>query len=163
MINGCRRLAAAHKYGRTDLAVIVNDEIARDRITLISASISENVDRQDFDVIEEAKAVAGARAECGRADEAAKRLHKTESWVSQRRALLELAPELQTALRRGELAIREARSLARVPLEQQVARWQAAMDRKDKPGEGSGSSSSSPSRSCAKALREFDHNPEAPR
>ena len=57
VVNGCRRLAAAHKYGRTDLAVVVNDEIARDRITLISASIAENVDRQDFDVIEEAKAV----------------------------------------------------------------------------------------------------------
>ena len=32
-VNGCRRLAAAHKYGPTDLAVVVNDEIARDRIT----------------------------------------------------------------------------------------------------------------------------------
>src|SRR5947209_6172315 len=53
VINGCRRLAAAHKYGRSDLAVVINDEIARDRVTLISASIAENVDRQDFDVIEE--------------------------------------------------------------------------------------------------------------
>ena len=41
VINGCRRLAAAHKYGRTDLAIVVNDEIARDRVTLISASIAE--------------------------------------------------------------------------------------------------------------------------
>ena len=57
-------------------------------ITLISASIGENVDRQDFDVIEEAKAVEALVTECGRADEAAKRLHKTEGWVSQRRALL---------------------------------------------------------------------------
>ena len=77
VVNGCRRLAAAHKYGRTDLAVVVNDEIARDRITLISASIAENVDRQDFDVIEEAKAVEALVQECGRADEAAARLHKT--------------------------------------------------------------------------------------
>ena len=38
VINGCRRLAAAHKYGRIDLAIVVNDEIARDRVTLISAS-----------------------------------------------------------------------------------------------------------------------------
>ena len=28
VINGCRRLAAAHKYGRTDLDIVVNDEIA---------------------------------------------------------------------------------------------------------------------------------------
>ena len=142
VVNGCRRLAAAHKYGRTDLAVVVNDEIARDRITLISASIAENVDRQDFDVIEEAKAVEALVAECGRADEAAARLHKTPAWVSQRRALLSLAPELQTALRRGELAIREARSLARVPLEQQVARWRAALDKKDSDAAGEGSAGS---------------------
>ncbi|KAA0093593.1 peptide transporter [Mycolicibacterium sp. P1-18] len=163
VVNGCRRLAAAHKYGRSDLLVHVNDEIARDRITLISASIAENVDRQDFDVIEEAKAVDALVAECGRADEAAKRLKKTPGWVSQRRALLALAPELQTALRRGELAIREARSLAQVPLEQQVVRWRASMDKKDHPGEGSGTDQPRPpshSRVIGKALGQFDAKPE---
>ncbi|MGY4646607.1 ParB/RepB/Spo0J family partition protein [Mycobacterium sp. URHB0021] len=163
VINGCRRLAAAHKYGRTDLAIVVNDDIARDRITLISASIAENVDRQDFDVIEEARAVESLVAECGRAEEAAIRLHKTEGWVSQRRALLQLAPELQAALRRGELALREARTLARVPQWEQVARWQAAQDKRDKTKDQSQTDKrpQAPSRIVAKALREFDHNPVA--
>ncbi|WP_156296869.1 ParB/RepB/Spo0J family partition protein [Mycobacterium paragordonae] len=129
VINGCRRLAAAHKYGRTDLDIVVNDALARDRITLITAAITENVDREDFDVIEEARAVEALVAECGRAVTAAQRLHRTEGWVSQRRALLKLDPQLQTALRRGELAIREARALAQVPREQQVARWRAAIAR----------------------------------
>ena len=66
VINGCRRLAAAHKFGRTDLEIVVNDNVARDRVTLISASIAENVDRQDFDVIEEARAVETLVQECGR-------------------------------------------------------------------------------------------------
>jgi ParB family chromosome partitioning protein len=163
VINGCRRLAAAHKFGRTDLAVVVNDDIARDQVTLISASIAENVDRQDFDVIEEAKAVEALVVACGRADEAGKRLHKTEGWVSQRRALLALTPELQTALRRGELAIREARALARVPLEQQVARWQAALDKKQNPQhDNDGDAPRPPSRSrvIASAVGEFDTKPE---
>src|SRR4029077_20726575 len=162
VINGCRRLAAAHKYGRTDLAIVVNDEIARDRITLISASIAENVDRQDFDVIEEAKAVESLVKECGSAVDAANRLRKTEAWVSQRRALLQLAPELQTALRRGELAIREARSLARVPLEQQVGRWRAAQDKKEEPQDNGASDKRppSPSRVIASALSEFDSKPQ---
>jgi ParB family chromosome partitioning protein len=163
VINGCRRLAAAHKYGRTDLAVVVNDDIARDRVTLISASIAENVDRQDFDVIEEAKAVESLVAECGSAVEAATRLRKTQAWVSQRRALLALDPELQTALRRGELAIREARNLARVPLEQQVARWRAAQDKKrGDSGErdGAGQRPPSPARVIAGALREFPARPQ---
>jgi ParB family chromosome partitioning protein len=162
VINGCRRLAAAHKYGRTDLAIVVNDEIARDRVTLISASIAENVDRQDFDVIEEAKAVESLVQECSNAVDAANRLRKTPAWVSQRRALLALAPELQTALRRGELAIREARSLARVPLEQQVVRWRTAQDKKND-GEHNGAPdkrSPSPSRIIANALSEFHSKPQ---
>lgn len=163
VINGCRRLAAAHKYGRTDLDIVVNDDIARDRVTLISASIAENVDRQDFDVIEEAKAVASLVKECGTAVDAANRLRKTEAWVSQRRSLLMLAPELQSALRRGELAIREARQLARVPLEQQVARWQAAQDKKSDDGQENSTANkrpASPSRVIASALKEFDSKPQ---
>jgi ParB family chromosome partitioning protein len=162
VINGCRRLAAAHKFGRTDLDIVVNDEIARDRLTLISASIAENVDRQDFDVIEEAKAVESLVKECGSAVEAGRRLRKHETWVSQRRALLSLTPELQTALRQGELAIREARSLARVPLEQQVARWRAAQDKRNDERQDNGSSdkrSPSPSRVIASALNEFGSKP----
>ncbi|GLB86701.1 hypothetical protein Mkiyose1665_58990 [Mycobacterium kiyosense] len=162
VVNGCRRLAAAHKYGCAELDIVVNDAIARDRITLISAAITENVDRQDFDVIEEARAVEALVAECGRADLAGQRLHRTESWVSQRRALLKLAPELQTALRRGELAIREARSLARVPLEQQVARWRAALDRqqsRDDKTTPENPKQTPRSRVLATALAKFDAEP----
>lgn len=158
VINGCRRLAAAHKYGCATLDIVINDAIARDRITLISAAITENVDRKDFDVIEEARAVEALVAECGRADLAGQRLHRTEGWVSQRRALLKLAPELQSALRRGELAIREARSLAQVPLEQQVARWRAALDKRDTSDKPT--PTPSPSRTVASALKKFDTQPD---
>jgi hypothetical protein len=67
-------------------------------------------------------------AEFGSADAAANKLGRSKGWVSQRRALLKLAPELQAALRAGDLAVRQARSLARVPLEEQVAAWQAAQN-----------------------------------
>ena len=36
VINGCRRLAAAHKYGRSDLAVVINDDEARARRSAVS-------------------------------------------------------------------------------------------------------------------------------
>ena len=161
VINGCRRLAAAREYGRSELDISVNDVVARDRVTLISASIAENVDREDFDVIEEAKAVKLLVEECGRADQAAERLHKTKGWVSQRLALLQLAPELQAALRRGELAIREARTLARVPLEEQVRRWREAQERdRDKDPTGRpGDRRPSPSRAITAALTKFDTEP----
>jgi ParB family chromosome partitioning protein len=160
VINGCRRLTAANEFGRPELDISVNDAVARDRVTLISASIAENVDRQDFDVIEEAKAVQLLVAECGRANLAAERLQKTKGWVSQRLALLQLAPELQSALRRGELAIREARTLARVPLEQQVRRWQSALEREqNKEPDPPRDRRPSPSRVITTALTKFDTEP----
>lgn len=128
VINGCRRYAAAGQYGRETLDIVVKDEVATDRATLLAASVTENVGRQDFDVVEEAKAVELLVHEAGSAGAAASQLGKTEGWVSQRRALLKLAPELQTALRRGELAVRSARALAQVPLEEQVSLWQAKQD-----------------------------------
>ena len=129
VINGCRRLAAAEKYGRIELDIVVKDEIARDRVSLLTAAIDENIGRRDFDVVEEAEAVERLVTECGTAGEAARRLNRTEGWVSQRRALLRLTPQLQDALRAGELAVRVARSLAQVPLEDQVAAWRAAQER----------------------------------
>ncbi|MFT7021426.1 MAG: ParB family chromosome partitioning protein [Rhodococcus sp. (in: high G+C Gram-positive bacteria)] len=128
VVNGNRRLAAANKYGRDGLDVVLRDSIAPSRGELLWAATSENIDRRDFDVIEEAKAVEGLVAEFGSADKAAEKLGRTKGWVSQRRALLKLAPELQAALRAGDLAIRHARSLAQVPLEEQVAAWRTAQD-----------------------------------
>ena len=172
VIIGNRRLAAAQKFGRPALDIVVKDELAKDRATLLTAVISENVDRSGFDVIEEAKAVESLVEEYGSADAAAEHLRKSKTWVSHRRALLKLAPDLQQATRRGDLAIREARSLARVPLEQQVARWNAARERAgaDANGEaGEGSAESAPSgepaarplRSVTRALRKFDTEPNA--
>ncbi|TWH44269.1 ParB family chromosome partitioning protein, partial [Rhodococcus rhodochrous J38] len=89
----------------------------------------------DFDVLEEAKAVELMVSEFGSADAAAKKLGRSKGWVSQRRALLKLAPELQAALRAGDLAVRQARSLARVPLEEQVAAWEAAQNPDPEPAE----------------------------
>ncbi|MGK8506380.1 ParB/RepB/Spo0J family partition protein [Nocardia asiatica] len=166
VINGCRRLAAARKYGRSELDIVVKNEVARDRISLLTAAIDENIGRRDFDVIEEAHAVEQLVIECGSAGEAAKQLNRTDGWVSQRRALLRLAPELQTALRAGELAVRVARSLARVPKEEQVARWRAEQEREEnKPQQNEGSRPDPAPRPASaphitKALRRFEPNPD---
>jgi ParB family chromosome partitioning protein len=166
VINGCRRLAAAHKFGRDDLEVIVKDEIARDRATLITAAISENIDRTDFDVIEEARAVEALARECGSADAAAARLRRTKGWVSQRRALLHLAPELQAALRQGELAIRVARSIARLPTEDQVAAWLGAQqdpdvgEQRPAPRPRAEPRPLGGTRIVTRALRKFDSEPQ---
>ncbi len=175
VIIGNRRLAAAHKFGRPELDIVIKDDLAKDRATLLTAVIAENVDRSGFDVIEEARAVESLVGEYGSADAAADHLHKSKTWVSQRRALLKLAPELQEATRRGDLAIREARDLARVPLEQQVARWrnsQSDADDDERGTDGNDNSSSNEAgrhgqapaaqtRAVSRALRRFDTDPHA--
>ena len=134
VVNGCRRLAAAAKYGRDGLDVIIRDSLAGDAATILWAAIAENIDRRDFDIIEEARAVDLLSAEAGSGAAAAERLGRTKAWVSQRRALLKLAPDLQDKLRNGELAVREARNLARVPLPEQIAKWQATQEQQGRGG-----------------------------
>ncbi|MDH6291887.1 ParB/RepB/Spo0J family partition protein [Rhodococcus opacus] len=132
VINGCRRLAAAENFGRPNLDIVVKDEVAKDRETLLAAAVIENVGRRDFDVIEEAKAVELLINECGTVDKASLKLNKSKAWISYRRSLLKLAPELQSALRKGEIAVRTARSLAQVPPEAQVQAWAAEQQREHK-------------------------------
>ena len=177
VILGNRRLAAAHQFGRPELDIVIKDELAADRATLLTAVIAENVDRSGFDVIEEARAVESLVGEYGSADAAADHLHKSKTWVSQRRALLKLAPELQEATRRGELPIREARDLARVPWEEQRTSWNRAQsetnantDQVSQDGAARGESRGqgdrpgapqSQSRSVSRALKRFDVDPSA--
>ncbi|MFA4085378.1 peptide transporter [Mycobacteroides salmoniphilum] len=174
VIIGNRRLEAARKFGRPNLDIVVKDELAIDKATLLSAIIAENVDRSGFDVIEEAKAVQQLVDELGSGDAAAEQMKKSKTWVSQRRDLLKLDPELQEATRRSDLAIRDARALARLPRAEQVAKWhsviaQRSSDVKPNLGEGSGgpagSSDEQPGspnpRGITRALKKFDTEPGA--
>lgn len=168
VVNGCRRLAAAHEYGRSGLDAVIRDSIAHDRQSVLWAAIVENIDRRDFDIIEEARAVELMVQETGNATEAATRLGKSKGWVSQRRALLGLTPELQEKLRAGDLAVREARALAQVPFTEQLDAWRTAQERHNDPASGGGqpepseTSRPDPTKTAvalARALRRFQANP----
>lgn len=128
VVNGCRRLSAAQKFGRSDLLIVHDESVAASRGELLGSAVEENIGRQDFDVIEEALAVEAVVAEYASAREAAEARGWTPGWISQRRALLKLSPEMQQALRAGDLAVRDARRLARVPAEHQVAAWKAEQE-----------------------------------
>ncbi|MFF2549098.1 ParB/RepB/Spo0J family partition protein [Kitasatospora sp. NPDC058063] len=121
VVNGCRRHAAAVKYGREQLACAVNDSVARSRAALRRAAYDENVERRDLDPIEEAKAVVAIVSEYPTAKEAAEAEGWTGAWISQRKSLLKLHPDVQSLVRShartgGEtgLSIRAARRLGSV-------------------------------------------------
>ena len=144
VVNGCRRLAASHLHGREGLDVVVRDSLASSKESIIWASISENLDRQNLDVIEEAKAVGQLVDELGSANAAAERMGRSATWISQRRTLLELHPDLQAELRAGDLAIRDARELARIPKASQVQAWAAQAAKRQEQGSGQEERNQSP-------------------
>lgn len=121
VVNGCRRHAAAVKWGREQLACAVNDTVAVSRAALARAAYDENNERRGFDPIEDAKAVMQVVSEYATAKEAATQEGWSEGWISQRKGLLRLHPEVQDLVRlhsqtggKEGIAIRAARGLAAV-------------------------------------------------
>ncbi|MFW0872969.1 ParB/RepB/Spo0J family partition protein [Rhodococcoides corynebacterioides] len=129
VVNGCRRLAAAHHFGRPSLDVVIRDSLATSASAILAAAITENIARKNFDVMEEARAVDLLANELSSAAEAARRLKRTEGWVSQRRVLLRLHPDLQAVLVGGSMSVRIARELAVLPADTQDDAWRARTSR----------------------------------
>ena len=137
LANGERRYRAAVHVGLERLDVIVREEIADSRAAFLDALLSENIDRRNFDPIEEALAVEAMVHECGTANAAATRFRRHETWVSQRRALLKLAPGMQQRVRTGELPVRIARSVAALPHDEQESAWlRARAEQAQQPARG---------------------------
>lgn len=125
IIAGNRRLAASHEFGRSGLDILVRDSLAKTRADLVRTAIVENIDRRNFNPIEEAEAIEQLITEVGTAAKAAEQLKRTEGFVSQRRALLKLIEPLRDEVSAGTLAVRDARSIASLsPSEQAAARAQ---------------------------------------
>jgi ParB family chromosome partitioning protein len=125
LVNGERRFRAALQVSLERLDVLHREEVADSRETFLDALLTENLDRKNFDPIEEAHAVEAMVNECGSATAAAERLRRHKTWVSQRRALLKLAPHLQEKVRGGELPVRIARSIAALAHDEQEAAWES--------------------------------------
>ncbi|MGW6857258.1 ParB/RepB/Spo0J family partition protein [Streptomyces xanthophaeus] len=132
LINGERRFRSALHIGLESLDFVVRDDLAATRTDFIDHLLAENLEREDFDVVERARGVQqlvdicadeGGR-EHGAKSRAAERLGKSPSWVTNQLVLLELPEEIQAMLSAGELPERDGRALARTA--------------KDRPGIGAG-------------------------
>ncbi|MEU0082024.1 ParB/RepB/Spo0J family partition protein [Micromonospora tulbaghiae] len=130
-VTGGRRRAAAVLAERPTLDIVVKPDLATSRESWVSATAAENLDRENLDPVEEARAVQLLVKECGTGKAAAERLGRTAPWVTQRLNLLKLAPEVQALVRTGEVALREARDLHQLPAEEQLQ----ALRRRQEPAE----------------------------
>ncbi|GGM22270.1 ParB/RepB/Spo0J family partition protein [Dactylosporangium sucinum] len=133
-VTGGRRRAAIIEAGLPTIDITVKNDLASSRGKFISATAAENIDREDYDPIEEARAVQLLVEECGTGQAAAEQLGRTPAWVTQRRNLLKLAPQLQEALRADEtedrIPLREVRDLHKLPVEEQLAALEAWRERR---------------------------------
>ncbi|MFG2197112.1 ParB/RepB/Spo0J family partition protein [Streptomyces sp. NPDC048639] len=127
VLDGNRRLAAAVQAGLESLRVDVNDALAPDAATLLENALVANLHRVDVPPLDEAKAIRDLVKIHGSQNTVAKRLSKSGAWVSQRLALLELAPDLQDKLEAGELKVEAARRIGRMPKEEQPAAVEEAV------------------------------------
>ncbi|WP_018569222.1 ParB/RepB/Spo0J family partition protein [Streptomyces sp. PsTaAH-124] len=119
LVNGERRFRSAVHVGLEALDFVIRDDLASSRESFINHLLKENLEREDFDVIERARglqelvAVCAETSERGARTRAAEQLGRDRSWVTNQLVLLELPEELQLMLSAGTLAERDGRMLAR--------------------------------------------------
>lgn len=123
VLNGNRRLAAARKAGLDEVPVHVLDRLGRDDY-LDESVLIENIHREALPPLREAQALQLLTERHGSQRTVAKRIGKTQGYVSQRLALLKLAPELRAALTAGQLRVEDARRVAKLPHDAQRTEWQ---------------------------------------
>jgi ParB family transcriptional regulator, chromosome partitioning protein len=121
VVDGNRRLAAAAVAGLEELRIDVNDDLAASAADLLEGALIANVHRVDVPPLDQARAIQELVQVHGSQGKVAKRLGKTPAWVSQRLALLELTPDLQSKVERGELKVEPARRIGRLPKDEQAA------------------------------------------
>ncbi|GGP80550.1 ParB/RepB/Spo0J family partition protein [Streptomyces melanogenes] len=127
VIGGNRRLAAARLAGLEKLPAHVNRK-ALTRKAILVAAATENFARQELKPFEELATIEELKAELGTYDAVAQSLGKSAGWVSQRRRLHHLQPEVRQALeeRAEGMTIELARELGKIrDSEQQLRAWKA--------------------------------------
>jgi ParB family chromosome partitioning protein len=109
IVAGERRWRAAKLAGLTKLPVLVR-QLSDMEVT--AAALIENLQREDLKPLEEAGAMAALREQFGLSqDELANTLGKSRSAVANALRLLNLSPEAQAHLERGDISAGHARAL----------------------------------------------------
>ncbi len=118
VILGQRRVEAARLRGQPHMAVLVRPPMPEDQRIL--RQLVENVLRQELSPLDEARAFAELLRLGKRQCEIARTLTKSEAYISQRLALLQLAPAVQDALLAEQLSPSTAEMLGQLDLQEQT-------------------------------------------
>jgi len=128
LVAGERRLRAAKMAGLPEVPVVVKDI---GHAEMLEMSIVENIQRADFNPIEEANAYHQLMTEFGLTqDQAAERVGKSRSAVANFLRLRQLEDAIKTSIVEGEISMGHARAL--LGLEDpavRLAAWRAIVER----------------------------------
>ncbi|MFE3936805.1 ParB/RepB/Spo0J family partition protein [Streptomyces goshikiensis] len=133
VIDGNRRLAAAHAAGLDELRIDVHDDLAESSEGILESALIANIHRVDVDPLDQARAIQQLVKAHGEQKVVAARLGKTPAWVSQRLSLLKLPDDLQEKVEAKELTVKDARRIGGLPAEEQHAAAEAAINRVNPP------------------------------
>lgn len=115
LIAGERRLRASKIAGLSRIPAVVRTATEQEKLEL---AIIENIQRQDLNPLEEARAFLRLQNEFNLTqEEIAKRSGKSRSQVANTVRLLQLPDEVQSALRQGRISASNARTLLSLPTE----------------------------------------------
>lgn len=128
LIAGERRLQAARLAGLQDVPVILRET---EEAELLELALIENIQRDDLNAIEEAQAYRRLLDEYGLTqDEAARRVGKSRTAVTNALRLLQLEPEIRRSLVGGEISEGHARALLGLTdSKQRVEAWRDVVKR----------------------------------
>ncbi|GAA5707605.1 plasmid partitioning protein [Streptomyces avermitilis] len=126
VVDGSSRLAAAREARLITVKVMVSDDQGTTSEELLESALVANIHRQDLEELDEARALQRLLAIHGSQRALAKRLHRSQGWVSQRLSLLNLTPELQALI--GQEPIDLLRAVGNKPTDQQETALQELKD-----------------------------------
>ncbi|SFV33693.1 ParB/RepB/Spo0J family partition protein [Thermoflavifilum thermophilum] len=119
LIAGERRLRAARMAGLKDIPAYIRQA---DDQQLLELALTENLQREDLNAIETALSYRRLMEECGLTQEqVAERIGKDRTTVTNYLRLLKLPPDIQIAVRSGEISMGHARAIINIEnIEQQL-------------------------------------------
>ncbi|MEU4301921.1 ParB/RepB/Spo0J family partition protein [Kitasatospora aureofaciens] len=113
VINGNRRLAAAALASLNEVPIHINTQV-KTRTEILVLALTENIQREDLSPLEELETIEELKGLLDTYAAVAAALGKSEGWVSQRRRLANLAPDVLDAFKAGAIKIEDARELGRI-------------------------------------------------
>ncbi|MGW1171113.1 ParB/RepB/Spo0J family partition protein [Streptomyces sp. NPDC002550] len=159
VIDGSSRLAAAREAKLPAVKVMVSDDQGTNSEELLESALVANIHRSDLGELDEARALRRLLAIHGSQTALSKRLHRSQGWVSQRLALLNLTPELQRRI--GDEPIDLLRAVANKPAAEQEAALQELKDERARKEEDKrGRKTAGESEASAVTARQQPEEPE---